>query len=141
MQRYAYFSIKFQFFHTLFNLMELKQLIKKLSKENYQEVVEIRRHLHTYPELSFEEHETSKFIQSKLKEYGINFISGIAGTGVVALIKGKNPDSKCIALRADIDALPIQELNDVSYRSKKMELCMLVVMMFILHHYWCLVKF
>ena len=119
MQRYAYFSIKFQFFHTLFNLMELKQVIKKLSKENYQEVVEIRRHLHTYPELSFEEHETSKFIQSKLKEYGINFISGIAGTGVVALIKGKNPDSKCIALRADIDALPIQELNDVSYRSKK----------------------
>ena len=75
-------------------------------------------HLHAYPELSFKEYKTSEYIQQKLKAYGIPFTSGLAETGVVGLIKGKNPDSKCIALRADIDALPIQELNDFDYTSK-----------------------
>jgi len=97
--------------------MGLKEKIRDLSQEYHQDVVSIRRFLHKNPELSFHEFETSKFIQNKLYEYGISFKSGIANTGVVALIEGKNPQSKCIALRADIDALPIQELNNVDYCS------------------------
>ncbi|MBF90813.1 MAG: N-acyl-L-amino acid amidohydrolase [Flavobacteriales bacterium] len=97
--------------------MGLKEKIRDLSQEYHQDVVSIRRFLHKNPELSFHEYETSKFIQNKLYEYGISFKSGIANTGVVALIEGKNPQSKCIALRADIDALPIQELNNVDYCS------------------------
>ena len=97
--------------------MGLKEKIRHLSEEYHQDVVSIRRYLHKNPELSFHEYETSKFIQNKLYDYGISFKSGIANTGVVALIEGKNPQSKCIALRADIDALPIQELNNVDYCS------------------------
>ena len=97
--------------------MGLKEKIWDLSKEYHQDVVSIRRHLHKNPELSFHEYETSKFIQNKLYDYGISFQSGIANTGVVALIEGKNPQSKCVGLRADIDALPIQELNNVDYCS------------------------
>ena len=97
--------------------MGLKEKIRDLSEEYHQDVVSIRRYLHAHPELSFHEYETSKFIQKKLDDYGISFQSGIANTGVVALIEGENPKSKCIALRADIDALPIQELNNVGYCS------------------------
>jgi amidohydrolase len=91
--------------------------IKKLSAEIYPKVVEWRRHLHAHPELSFEEHQTAAFISSVLKSYGIEHKTGVAKTGVVALIKGNNPDKKCIALRADMDALPIQESNEVDYKS------------------------
>ena len=97
--------------------MSLKQNIKKLAALYHAEVVAIRRYLHAHPELSFEEYETSKFIQQKLKEYDISYQLGMVDTGVVALIEGRNPKSKCIALRADIDALPIQELNEVDYCS------------------------
>lgn len=97
--------------------MSLKQNIKKLAALYHAEVVAIRRYLHAHPELSFEEYETSKFIQQKLKEYDISYQSGMVDTGVVGLIEGRNPKSKCIALRADIDALPIQELNEVDYCS------------------------
>ena len=89
----------------------LKEKIQALSADYHAEVVANRRHLHAHPELSFQEYETSKFIQQKLKEYGVPYQAGIVNTGVVGLIEGKNPQSKCIALRADIDALPIQELN------------------------------
>lgn len=78
----------------------------------------IRHHLHTYPELSFEEFETARFVAAALDKAGIPYQSGVAGTGIVALIAGKEPGKKCIALRADMDALPIQEANDVSYRSQ-----------------------
>jgi amidohydrolase len=74
--------------------------------------------LHQNPELSFQEFETAKFIAKTLKELEIPFQEGVAGTGLVALIKGKNPDKKTIALRADMDALPILEKNDVDYKSK-----------------------
>src|SRR6185437_314425 len=94
----------------------LKEKIKQLSKKYSDEFVQIRRHLHQYPELSYKEFETSKFIQQKLKEIGIDF-RVLATTGVVALIKGKNPGKKVIALRADMDALPITEKNEVTYRS------------------------
>ncbi len=92
--------------------------IKQLAEQNFQEIVEIRRHLHQHPELSFQEFETSKFIQQKLTEWKIEFTSGHVKTGLVAYVKGKNPDKKCVALRADIDALPIQELNDLPFASK-----------------------
>lgn len=92
--------------------------IKQLSKVLRQEVIDIRRHLHAHPELSFQEKETSAFIASKLKEWNIEHESGIAATGIVAYIKGKNPDYKTIALRADMDALPIAEKNEVEYKSQ-----------------------
>ena len=98
--------------------MELKEKIKKLSAEYFSEIVEIRRHFHANPELSFNETQTSKFIENKLKEYKISKISRIAKNGIVALIEGKNPSKKIIALRADIDALPICEETDAKYKSK-----------------------
>jgi len=96
----------------------IQQQIKALAKEYFEEIRANRRHLHAHPELSYQEFETAKFIASKLTEYQIDFQSGIAGTGLVAHIKGKNPETKTIALRADIDALPIVEKNDVPYKSK-----------------------
>ncbi|NLR93201.1 MULTISPECIES: M20 metallopeptidase family protein [Flammeovirga] len=98
--------------------MSLKEQIKSSVKENIEEIVNIRHHLHANPELSYQEYETSKFVAEKLKSYGIETQSGVAETGVVGLIKGKNPDKKVIALRADMDALPIVEANDVPYKSK-----------------------
>lgn len=91
--------------------------IKTLAKQYANEFIEVRHHLHAHPELSYQEFETSKFIQSKLKEFGIDFEIK-ATTGVVAIIKGKNPESRVIALRADMDALPIQEENNVDYKSQ-----------------------
>ncbi|MCK4568698.1 MAG: amidohydrolase [Bacteroidales bacterium] len=91
--------------------------IKSLASAYMQEVTDIRRHLHRHPELSFKEFETAKFIAGKLKEYGIPYEDKIATTGIVALIKGKNPESKVVALRADMDALPIKEKNTVEYCS------------------------
>ncbi len=95
----------------------LKEKIKLLAKNYADEFISIRHHLHAHPELSYKEFETSKFIQSKLSCYNIPFDIK-ATTGVVGLIKGKNPESRVIALRADMDALPITEENDVEYKSK-----------------------
>ena len=91
--------------------------IKSLANQYAGEFIDVRHHLHANPELSYKEFETSKFIQSKLKELGIDYEIK-ATTGIVATIKGKNPDSRTLALRADMDALPILEENDVSYLSK-----------------------
>lgn len=96
----------------------LKDKIQSLAKKYKEEFIAVRQHLHAHPELSYQEFETSKFVQSKLKEYGIPF-SIMAETGVVGLIEGKNPSSKIIALRADMDALPILEENNVAYKSTK----------------------
>ncbi|PWV48149.1 M20 family metallopeptidase [Chitinophaga sp. S165] len=95
----------------------MKNRIKELAHQYAPEFVAIRRHIHSHPELSFQEYETSKFIQQKLDEFGVSYTAGIAGTGIIAIIEGKNPSSKTIALRADIDALPITEANDVPYKS------------------------
>ena len=95
----------------------LKEKIQNLAKTYFDEFIQIRRHLHAHPELSYKEFETSKFVQQKLKEFGIKH-TVIATTGVVGIIEGKNPSKKIIALRADMDALPITEKNDVEYRSK-----------------------
>jgi amidohydrolase len=96
--------------------MILLPKIKSLSEANHQETVEWRRHLHANPELSYQEFNTSKFVAAQLKSFGIPFTE-MATTGIVGLIKGKNPDKKSVALRADMDALPIQETNEVSYKS------------------------
>jgi hippurate hydrolase len=91
--------------------------IKSLAKKYAPEFIEVRHHLHAHPELSYQEFETSKFVQQKLKEFNIPFEIK-ATTGIVGVIKGKNPASRVIALRADMDALPIAEKNEVSYKSK-----------------------
>ena len=96
----------------------LVKRIKKLAKQYYKDTVAIRRHIHQYPELSFEEKKTGKYIAAQLKALKIPFRHGVAENGVVALIKGKEPKSRTIALRADIDALPILEANKVKYKSK-----------------------
>ncbi|MBW7912917.1 MAG: amidohydrolase [Taibaiella sp.] len=93
-------------------------IIRQKALEYFPEVQAIRHHIHSHPELSFEEYNTSAFVSQKLTEWGIPHQSGVAGTGVVGLIEGKNPTKKCIALRADMDALPIKELNDVPYKSQ-----------------------
>jgi len=96
----------------------LQYKIKEIIESSFENLVEWREHLHANPELSFQEEETSAFVVSKLEEMNIPYESGIAGTGIVALIKGRNPERQCIALRADLDALPIIEENDVPYKSK-----------------------
>lgn len=95
----------------------IKEKIKKLAAQYADEFIEVRHHLHAHPELSYKEFQTSKFIQQKLADFGIEY-KVLATTGVVGLIKGKNPGQKTIALRADMDALPINEENDVEYKSK-----------------------
>ncbi len=96
----------------------MKHKIQQLSKEFHKEVIALRHHLHANPELSYEEVKTGNFIAAQLKAYGIEHKHGCAVNGVVGLIKGKNPGKKVIALRADMDALPILEANDVPYKSK-----------------------
>ena len=94
----------------------LKEKIKTLARSYFTDFVEIRHYLHAHPELSYKEFETSKFIQNKLTEFGIPF-KVMATTGIAALIEGKNPGSRIIALRGDMDALPIQEENAITYKS------------------------
>lgn len=96
----------------------LKDKIKELAQAYHQDTIAIRRHLHQHPELSYEEVKTGQYIAAKLKEYQIEHQHGIAENGVVGLIRGKNPDKKVVALRGDIDALPILEANDVPYKSQ-----------------------
>jgi len=88
-----------------------------MASEYFEDIRTCRRYIHRHPELSFFEKETAAFIQQKLTEYHIPFEANIAGNGIVAIIAGKNPSKKTIALRADIDALPITEANDVVYAS------------------------
>lgn len=91
--------------------------IKTIAAELNQQLLEIRRYLHANPELSFHEKSTAKFISNKLTEWGIDHQTAVGGNGIVGIIKGKNPDKKIIALRADMDALPILEQNTVDYKS------------------------
>jgi hippurate hydrolase len=97
-------------------MKELKERIQQLAKQYQPEFIAVRHHLHSHPELSYKEFETSKYIQQHLQQSGIPFEIK-AGTGVIGLLKGKNPANRVIALRADMDALPITEANTVSYKS------------------------
>ncbi len=92
--------------------------IKALANRCYPEVQKHRRHLHQYPELSFQEHQTSQYIAAQLEKYGIKYQTGMAETGICAWIEGKEPNAAVLALRADMDALPIHEANEVPYKSK-----------------------
>ena len=96
----------------------LQQKIKDLARQYAPEFIQVRHHLHAHPELSYQEFETSKFVQQKLSEYNIPF-EVKATTGVIGLIEGRIPGSRIVALRADMDALPINEQNDVPYKSTK----------------------
>ncbi|MCB0486990.1 MAG: M20 family metallopeptidase [Cyclobacteriaceae bacterium] len=91
--------------------------IKQLSDKYFDATVENRRYLHAHPELSYKEHNTAKYVAQQLKTFGLQPKEGVADTGVVATVEGKNPSKRVIALRADMDALPIQEKNEVSYKS------------------------
>src|SRR6185437_10037025 len=82
-----------------------------------EQVILDRRYLHAHPELGFAEHETAAFVTERLRALGLEPQTGVAGTGVVALIQGARP-GKTVLLRADMDALPIDELNEVPYRSQ-----------------------
>ncbi len=97
--------------------MSLINKIKGDVKEIGAELIAIRRHLHAHPELSFEEKSTAAYISQLLTSWGIEHETGVGGNGIVGLIKGNNPDKKVIALRADMDALPISEQNDCDYKS------------------------
>ena len=94
----------------------LQQQIRHLAKNYAAEFIGIRRHLHAHPELSYQEFETSKYVQQKLSSYNIPFEIK-AQTGVIGLLEGRNPGKRVVALRADMDALPILEENDVEYKS------------------------
>lgn len=96
----------------------LKDKIRELSGKIHGDVVTHRRFLHSNPELSFQEYETSAYIKSRLDELNIQW-EAMADTGVVALIKGDKPSDEVLALRADMDALPINETNEVPYKSQK----------------------
>ena len=98
--------------------MTLQQEIHEISAALLDEAIAIRRYLHQHPELSFEEKETSAFLSSLLTQFGISHQTNVTGYGIVGIIEGKNPSKKCIALRADMDALPIRELSDKVYRSQ-----------------------
>ena len=94
----------------------MKESIKQLSQEYFSEVLEIRRHIHKNPELSFQEFKTSAYIKQKLDEYGISYTDAYVKTGILGVIEGK-AKGKVVALRTDIDALPIVEANKIDYAS------------------------
>jgi amidohydrolase len=96
----------------------MKEQIQRLAQQYHSEVVANRRHLHAHPELSFQEIKTGRFVADQLEAIGVEYQHGIADNGVVALVKGKNPRKKTIALRGDMDALPIKEANNVPYKSQ-----------------------
>lgn len=98
--------------------MILLDKIKALANQYTHDVITWRRHLHAHPELSYEEFETVKYVEAQLKSFGLT-PTHLAGTGLVVEVQGKNAAKKTIALRADMDALPIVEVNEVSYKSTK----------------------
>ena len=95
----------------------LREKIKSLAAEFAPDIIEIRRHLHANPELSEKEFNTADFICNTLEAYGISYLRNVGGNGIVAKIEGRHPQNTTLALRADMDALPINELNDCEYKS------------------------
>jgi len=98
--------------------MSLLETIQQKSIAFVEDTIKLRRHLHANPELSYKEFETAKFVAENLKAFGLKPQEGVAETGLVVLIEGKNPSAKTVALRADMDALPIEEKNNIPYKSK-----------------------
>ncbi len=96
----------------------MQQHIRTLAAQFHPDAVTCRRHLHMHPELSFQEVQTGQYIARQLRDWGVEYKHGMAGNGVVALIRGKKPGKRVVALRADMDALPIREANVVPYKSQ-----------------------
>ena len=106
--------------------IHLREKIKQLAEQHFKDIVEIRRHIHQHPELSFEEVETSLYIQEQLNSTGIPFKKGFVGTGIAGWINGRTEKGMTVALRADMDGLPVHEKNDLPYKSQnegKMHAC------------------
>ena len=97
-------------------MFELRQIKEKV-EELRDELISMRRHFHANPELSFEEENTANFISNTLKQWGIKHQTDVGGYGIVGVVEGRNPNKKVIALRADMDALPIAEENSIEYKS------------------------
>ena len=97
--------------------MTIKAKVEGLAKEYWRDTVQIRRHIHQHPELSYQEEQTAAYVASELDKLGISYQSGVGGYGLVASI-GEDKGRGVIALRADMDALPIKEANEVPYKSK-----------------------
>ena len=101
------------------------EIIKETSNKIFDKLIKVRRAIHMNPELAFEEYNTANLIHEYLSELNIEHVTNIAKTGVVGLIRGARP-GKTVALRADMDALPLQEENDAEYKSRvpgKMHAC------------------
>ncbi|MCE7993889.1 MAG: amidohydrolase [Roseivirga sp.] len=98
--------------------MSILARIKQLASAYADDTIAVRRHIHANPELSYQEYETAAYVAEQLRQIGLDPVEGVAETGVTAMIEGKNPGSKTVALRADMDALPIVEANDIPYKSK-----------------------
>ncbi len=106
--------------------IHLREKIKQLAEQHFEDIVGIRRHIHQHPELSFEEEETSLYIQEQLNSTGIPFKKGFVGTGIAGWIYGRTEKGMTVALRADMDGLPVHEKNDLPYKSQiegKMHAC------------------
>jgi amidohydrolase len=99
-------------------MQALADTIKSLASQNFSRIKTIREHLHAHPELSFKEYNTSDYIAAILDEIGLSYTRGIAGTGIVGVLEGKTKGKHTLLLRADMDALPITEQNEVPYKSK-----------------------
>jgi amidohydrolase len=99
--------------------LNMLETIRELTNTIYPKVVDWRRHLHQFPELSFQESETADYVAMQLRDMGIAFEQGIGGHGIKASLHGSAGGGKTVALRADMDALPIQELSDIPYKSKR----------------------
>jgi len=97
---------------------EIKKNIQALSAKYADRIIGFRRHIHQHPELSFQEYETRDFIVGVLEEFNIEFADGWVKTGIIAMVKGGMGPGRVVAIRADMDALPIQEDNNASYKSK-----------------------
>jgi amidohydrolase len=97
--------------------MEVRFMQQSLGAPFFEWLVQLRRHFHQFPELAYQEEKTAAIIIERLREMGVPYRAGVGRTGVVASLTSKRP-GPTVALRADMDALPLQELNDVEYRSK-----------------------
>lgn len=97
-------------------MSDLQEAVKKLAREFAPAIIDVRRQLHAHPELSFHEYQTAALVTEQLTAFGLTPVM-MAETGVTAIIEGKNPGKKTVALRGDMDALPITEQNDVPYKS------------------------
>ena len=96
----------------------MQEKVKELASQYLNDVIAIRRHMHMHPELSFKEFQTADYVWDQLSQLGINDKHRMAGTGIVALINGTKGPGKTIALRADMDALPVEEKNGLPFASR-----------------------